>query len=167
MAMRLILREEVDNLGQRGDVVNVTRGYARNFLLPKRLAMEITDDNLRQVEKERKIYEAKLAVEKVEAETLAAKYTGVKLSFERKVHGDGEALYGSVSPSDVAEALEARGLSVEKRKISISEPIKSLGEFTASIKLHPEVIVSIPVTVEKDADSEPVEKVEKVEKEET
>lgn len=165
--MRLILREEVDHLGRRGQIVNVTRGYARNFLLPKRLAMEINDENLLLVEKEQKIYEARLAQEKGEAEALAAKYAGVKLSFTRKVHGDGEDLYGSVSPTDVAEELEKRGLSVEKRKISLSQPIKSLGEYTVSIKLHPEVTVNFPVMVEKDEASDNVENAEKVEKEET
>ena len=165
--MRLILREEVDHLGRRGQIVNVSRGYARNFLLPKRMAMEINDENLLLVEKEKKIYEARLAQEKGEAEALAAKFAGVKLSFTRKVHGDGADLYGSVSPTDVTEELEKRGLSVEKRKISLSQPIKSLGEYTVSIKLHPEVTVSFPVTVEKDEASDPVENAEKVEKEET
>ena len=152
--MRLILREEVDHLGRRGDIVNVKRGYARNFLLPKRLAMEVTDDNLRHIEKEKKAYEAKLAKEKVEAESLAATFAGVKLSFERKVHGEGNELYGSVTPSDVAEALEQKGFSVEKRKIALSEPIKTLGEFSASLKLHPEVSVSFPITVTRDAADE-------------
>lgn len=148
--MRLILREEVDHLGRRGDIVNVARGYARNFLLPKRLAMEVTDDNLRLIEKEKKLYEEKLAEEKVEAESLAASFAGVALSFQRKVHGEGNELYGSVTPSDVAEALEQKGFTVEKRKVALSEPIKSLGDFTASIKLHPEVTVSFPVTVIRD-----------------
>lgn len=165
--MRLILREEVDHLGRRGEIVNVTRGYARNFLIPKRLAMEVNVDNLLVVEKERKIYEARLAKEKGEAETLAASFTGVELLFKRKVHGDGEQLYGSVSPSDVTEALEQRGLSAEKRKISLSEPIKSLGKYTVSIKLHPEVTVSFPVTVEKDEQEEIVDEEKKEEKEET
>ena len=159
--MRLILREEVDHLGRRGDIVNVARGYARNFLLPKRLAMEVNDDNLRLIDKEKKIYEVRLAQEKGEAETLATSFAGVKLTFKRKVHGDGEELYGSVSPTDVAEALEQKGLTVEKRKIALSEPVKSLGGYTASIKLHPEVTASFPITVEKD------EEVEKEEKEET
>ncbi len=159
--MRLILREEVDHLGRRGDIVNVARGYARNFLLPKRLAMEVNDDNLRLIDKEKKIYEVRLAQEKGEAETLAASFAGVKLTFKRKIHGDGEELYGSVSPTDVAEALEQKGLTVEKRKIALSEPVKSLGGYTASIKLHPEVTASFPITVEKD------EEVEKEEKEET
>ena len=159
--MRLILREAVDHLGRRGDIVNVARGYARNFLLPKRLAMEVNDDNLRLIGKEKKIYEVRLAQEKGEAETLAASFAGVKLTFKRKVHGDGEELYGSVSPTDVAEALEQKGLTVEKRKIALNEPVKSLGGYTASIKLHPEVTASFPITVEKD------EEVEKEEKEET
>lgn len=151
--MRLILRKEVDHLGARGDIVNVARGYARNFLLPKRLAMEITDDNLLLIGKEKKIYDAKLAEEKVEAEALAGSFAAVKLKFTRKVHGEGEELYGSVSPTDVAEALEKQGLTVEKRKIALSEPVKSLGEYTVSIKLHPEVTASFPITVEKDEEA--------------
>ena len=119
------------------------------------------------MEKERKIYEARLAKEKGEAETVAASFAGVELLFKRKVHGDGEELYGSVSPSDVTEALEQRGLSAEKRKISLSEPIKSLGKYTASIKLHPEVTVSFPVTVEKDEQEEKVDEEKKEKKEET
>jgi len=144
--------------------VDVSRGYARNFLLPKRLAMEITDDNIRHIDKERKAYEARLAKEKSEAEALAGSFSGIELSFRRKAHGEGEELYGSVSPTDIAEALEKKGLSVEKRKISLSEPIKSLGEYEVSVKLHPDVTVSFPVTVEKD---EIAEKIEKEEKEET
>lgn len=153
--MRLILREEVDHLGRRGDIVNVTRGYARNYLLPKRLAMEINDDNLRLIEKEKKIYEAKLAKEKGEAEGLANSLSAVKLSFARRVHGEGEELYGSVSPTDIAEALAEKGFTIEKRKISV-EPIKKVGEYTISVKLHPEVTANFPVTVEKDETAETV-----------
>jgi len=155
--MRLILREEVEHLGGRGDIVNVARGYARNFLLPKRLAMEVNDDNLRLIGKEKKIYDARLAEEKVEAETLAVSFASVKLTFKRKVHGEGEELYGSVSPTDVAEALEQKGLTVEKRKIALSNPVKSLGDYTVSIKLHPEVTASFPITVAKDEEAETVE----------
>jgi len=154
--MRLILREEVDHLGGRGDVVNVRRGYARNFLLPKRLAMEVNDDNLRLVEKEKKIYLVKLAKEKGEAEALANRLSAVKLNFQRKVHGETEELYGSVSPSDVAEALAEKGFTLEKRKITLSEPIKSIGEFAATIKIHPEVSATFPVTVEKDDTTEEI-----------
>jgi large subunit ribosomal protein L9 len=154
--MRLILREEVDHLGGRGDVVNVSRGYARNFLLPKRLAMEVNDDNLRLIEKEKKIYLVKLAKEKGEAETLANRLSAVTLNFRRKIHGETEELYGSVSPTDVAEALAEKGFTVEKRKIMLSEPIKSIGEFSATIKFHPEVSASFPITVEKDETAEVV-----------
>ena len=152
--MRLILREEVDHLGGRGDVVNVSRGYARNFLLPKRLAMEVNDDNLRLIKKEKKIYLVKVAKEKGDAEVLASRLSTVTLNFRRKVHGETEELYGSVTPSDIAEALAEKGFTVEKRKIALSEPIKSIGEFAATIKFHPEVSASFPVIVEKDETAE-------------
>ncbi len=148
--MRLILREEVDNLGKRGQVVNVARGFARNYLLPKRLAVEVTDENLRLIEKEKKVYEAKLAKEKEEAEVVAQAMSGVRLSFRRKVHGEGQDLYGSVSLADVGEELEKKGFHLEKRKILLYEPLKTIGEFTVSVKLHPEVTVGIPVVVEKE-----------------
>jgi len=148
--MRLILREEVDNLGKRGQVVNVSRGFARNYLLPQRLAMEVSDNNLRLIEKEKKVYEVKLAKEKEEAEVVASELSAVKLTFRRKVHGDGQDLYGSVSLADLSEALEAKGFRLEKRKILLHEPLKTLGEFSVPVKLHPEVTVSFPVVVEKD-----------------
>jgi large subunit ribosomal protein L9 len=148
--MRLILREEVDNLGKRGQIVNVAQGFARNYLLPKRLAVEVTDENLRLIEKEKKVYEARLAKEKEEAEVVAQALAAVRLSFRRKVHGEGQDLYGSVSLADVGEALEKKGFHVEKRKILLHEPLKTLGEFTISVKLHPEVTVGIPVVVEKE-----------------
>lgn len=153
--MRLILREEVDNLGKRGQIVNVARGYARNYLLPKRLAMKVSDNNLLLVEKEKKIYEAKLAQEKEEAEVLAGAIGAVKLGFRRKVHGEGEDLYGSVSLSDIAEALEEKGFKLEKKKFLADEPLKTLGEFTISVKLHPEVIASFLVTVEREEEEQP------------
>jgi len=148
--MRLLLREEVEHLGRRGEVVNVNRGYARNFLLPKRLAVEVTSDNVRMIEKEKKIYEARLAKEKEEAEGLARSLSSLKLTFRRKVHGEGEELYGSVSLVDLSEAIEAKGFKIEKRKIHLIEPFKTLGEFEITIKLHPEVSVPIPVVVEKE-----------------
>ncbi len=153
--MRLILRAEVDHLGKRGQIVNVARGYARNYLLPKRLAMEVSDNNLLLVEKEKKIYEAKLAQEKGEAEVLAGAIGAVKLGFRRKVHDEGEELYGSVSLSDIAEALEEKGFKLEKKKFVAYEPLKTLGEFTISVKLHPEVIASFLVTIEKEEEEQP------------
>jgi large subunit ribosomal protein L9 len=148
--MRLILREEVDNLGKRGQVVNVSRGFARNYLLPQRLAMEVSENNLRLIEKERKIYEARLAKEKEEAEVIARAISAVKVTFRRKVHGEGQDLYGSVSLADLSEALEARGFHLEKRKIILHEPLKTLGEFPIPVKLHPEVTTSFSVVIEKE-----------------
>jgi large subunit ribosomal protein L9 len=150
MTIRLILREEVDNLGRRGQVVNVSRGFARNYLLPQRLAMEVTDNNLRLIEKEKKVYEAKLAKEKEDAEVVARALSAVKLTFRRKVKAEGQDLYGSVSLADLAEALESKGFRLEKRKIHLHEPLKTVGEFAVPVKLHPEVTVSVPVVVEKE-----------------
>jgi large subunit ribosomal protein L9 len=148
--MRLILREEVDNLGKRGQVVNVARGFARNYLLPKKLAVEVTTGNLRLIEKEKKVYEAKLAQEKEEAEVVAQALSAVRLSFRRKVHGEGQDLYGSVSLADVGEALERKGFRLEKRKVLLHEPLKTLGEFTVQVKLHPEVTVGVPIVIERE-----------------
>ncbi|MFQ5791083.1 MAG: 50S ribosomal protein L9 [Acidobacteriota bacterium] len=148
--MQLILREEVKNLGKKGDIVNVAPGYGRNYLLPKKLAMEVNDNNLRQMQREKKLMVAKAAEEKQGAENLAARLSSVKLSFRRKVHG--EELYGSVSQADLAAALEAKGFSVEKRKLSLEEPIKTLGEFSIPVRLHPEVVASVSVAVEKEED---------------
>lgn len=151
--MRLILREEVDNLGKRGQIVNVSRGFARNYLLPQRLAMEVSDNNLRLIEKEKKIYEAKLAKEKEEAEVVARALSAVKLTFRRKVHGEGQELYGSVSLADLGEALEAKGFRLEKRKILLHEPLRTLGEFPIPVKLHPEVTTSFAVLIEKEEET--------------
>jgi large subunit ribosomal protein L9 len=146
--MQLILRENVDKLGERGDVVDVAPGFARNYLLPKNLAMEVNDNNLRRIEKEKKLLAVQEAKEKGEAEALGGQLSEIVLTFRRKVHG--EELYGSVSVSDVADALEAKGYKIEKRRILLAEPLKSLGEFTVKIRLHHDVTATIPVTVEKE-----------------
>lgn len=146
--MHLILRENVENLGKKGDTVDVAVGYARNFLLPRKLAMEVNDSNLRKIEKEKKIHLAALHKEKEEAEQLAGHLASVRLGFRRKVHG--EELYGSVSASDISEALAEKGYSLEKRKILLDEPIKTLGEFDVAVKLHPEVTSTLKVTVDKE-----------------
>ncbi len=148
--MQLILREDVGDLGKKGDKVDVAPGYARNFLLPKKLAMEVNQNNLRQIEKEKKLLLAKLTKEKEEAEQLAAHLSSVRLVFRRKVHG--EELYGSVSVTEIVEALEAKGYSLERRKLLMEDPIKALGEFTLSVKLHPEVSAPFIVVVEKEED---------------
>ncbi len=146
--MQLILRENVDKLGKKGDIVEVRPGFARNFLLPKNLAMEVNDNNLRRMEKDKKLLAVEHAKEREESEALASQISGMKLSFRRKVHG--EELYGSVSAADVAEALAAKGYSVERRRIQLDEPIKSLGVFPVTARLHPEVSTTVTVTVEKE-----------------
>lgn len=146
--MQLILRENVDKLGKKGDIVEVRPGFARNFLLPKNLAMEVNDNNVRQMQKETKLLAVKHAKEKEESEALASQISGVKLTFRRKVHG--EDLYGSVSAADVAEALAAKGYPLERRRIQLDEPIKALGEFPVTARLHPEVSTTLTVTVEKE-----------------
>ena len=151
--MRLILREEVENLGKRGDIVEVAPGHGRNYLLPKRLAMEVTPDNLQRLEKEKKLYAVKTAKERASAEILAEQLNGLRLRFRRKVKAeaeDGNEIYGSVSTADVAEALAEKGYTLEKRKILLAEPFKSLGEFSVTIKVHPEVSAIFPVVVEKE-----------------
>jgi large subunit ribosomal protein L9 len=146
--MQLILRENVDKLGKKGDIVEVRPGFARNFLLPRNLAMEVNDNNVRRMEKDKKLVAVKHAKEKEEGEALASQISGIKLSFRRKVHG--EELYGSVSAADVVEALAAKGYSVERRQILLDEPIKSLGEFPVTARLHLEVSTTLTVTVEKE-----------------
>ncbi len=146
--MQLILREDVENLGRKGDTVEVARGYARNYLLPKKLAMEVTENNIRHMEKEGRLHAAELLKEKEEAEKLAGQIETVRLVFRRKVHG--EELYGSVSVTDIIEALEAKAFNLEKRKIVFDEPIRTLGEFSIPVKLHPEVTVPFTVVVEKE-----------------
>ncbi len=146
--MQLILRENVDKLGRRGDVVEVAPGFARNYLLPKNLAMEVNDNNLRRIEKGKKLLAVQKAKDKEEAEALGRQLSELALTFRRKVHG--EELYGSVSVSDVADALEAKGYKIEKRRILLPEPLKSLGEFTVKVRLHDDITITIPVTVEKE-----------------
>ena len=146
--MQLILREDVENLGKKGETVDVARGYARNYLLPKKLAMEVNANNLRMIEKEKKVNLAKLHEETEEAEQLAEHIRAVQLTFRRKVHG--EELYGSVSGADITEALEQKGFTIEKRKVLLDEPIKNLGEFDVAAKLHPEVTATFKVKVEKE-----------------
>ena len=150
--MKLILREEIDNLGIRGDIVNVARGYARNYLLPKRLAVEVTEHNKAIIAKERVIYEEKVQKERDAARAVADKLNGVKLTFTRKVKEEGEELYGSVSVTDLAEELEKKGFELEKKQIQLAEPIKNLGEFPVNVKLYSEVVAEIGVLVEKEAE---------------
>ena len=144
--MEVILREHVDNLGRRGEIVKVAEGYARNFLLPRKLALAVTDANKRQIERERKVAEAKDAEERQHADAAAARLAAVEIEIARRV-GENQTLYGSVTSADIAQALEAKGLSVEKRKIALAEPLKALGEFTVPVKIHRDVTAQVRVKV--------------------
>jgi large subunit ribosomal protein L9 len=144
--MEVILRDHVENVGKRGEVVKVADGYARNYLLPRKLALPATPGNLKQIERERVKLDAKEAEEKGGAEAIAARMAGIHVVITRKV-GESEVLYGSVTTADIAESLEKQGFETDKRKIGLREPIKKLGEYMVPIKLHREVIVSMPVKV--------------------
>jgi large subunit ribosomal protein L9 len=144
--MEVILREHVDNLGRRGDVVKVADGYARNYLLPRKLALLVTDANRRQIERERKIAEVREAEEKQEAETLAARLGTLELVFQRRV-GENETLYGSVTAADIAESLGEKGFEVEKRRVALAEPLKQLGEFDVPVRIHRDVSAAVKVKV--------------------
>jgi large subunit ribosomal protein L9 len=147
--MRIVLRENVEKLGRRGEVVKVADGYARNFLLPKRLALEATEANLKRIEQERRVRETQEARDKQEAQALAARLSQLSLTAVRKV-GENETLYGSVTNADVGELLEKEGFAVDKRKILLDDPIKSLGIYEVPVKLHHEVTANVKVWVVKE-----------------
>ena len=144
--MEVILREHVDNLGRRGEVVKVANGYARNYLLPRKLALLVTEGNKQQIERERGKFEAREQEEKKVAEAVAARLSGVEIQIARKV-GETEALYGSVTSTDVAEAMAAKGFEIDRRKLNLREPIKKLGEYEVPLRLHLEVTVPVKVKV--------------------
>jgi large subunit ribosomal protein L9 len=147
--MEIILREKVEKLGTKGDIVRVSDGYARNFLLPKKLAVLATAPNIRQIEQEKASAVRREAVEKQESEALAQQLAKVSLNLTRKV-GENDVLYGSVTSMDIAEALEAKGFTLDKRKIELSEPIKSLGKVDVPIRLHREVTAFVGLIVSKE-----------------
>ena len=144
--MEVILREHVDNLGRRGEIVKVADGYARNYLLPRKLALVATEGNKRQVERERAKFEAKEAAERDAAQRIAAQLSGVELVIARRV-GETEALYGSVTSADVAEALAAKGFEIDRRKLVLDEAIKRVGDFDIPIKLQRDVTATIKLHV--------------------
>ena len=144
--MEVILREHVDNLGKRGEVVKVADGYARNFLLPRKLALVVTDENKRQIERERAVAEAREAQERGDAQALAQKLTGVEIAIARRV-GENEVLFGSVTAADIAEALAALQFTVDRRKIQLGDPLKTLGEHVVPVKLHRDVTAQLTVKV--------------------
>jgi large subunit ribosomal protein L9 len=154
--MEVILKEDVNKLGNRGDVVKVADGYGRNYLLPEKLAIEATANNKAVIEQMKGSSIRKLAKEKIESEELSKKLEAVELVFERKVC-ENDHLFGSVTSSDIAHQLEEKGYSIDRRKISLEEPLKSLGEFHVPIKLHREVTTHLKVTVKGDQPEETAE----------
>ena len=156
--MEVILKEDVNKLGHRGDVVKVADGYGRNYLLPEKLAIEANAANKAVIEQMKSSAVRKSAKEKVEAEQLSTQLDALELVFERKV-GENDHLFGSVTSGDIAQQLEAKGFTVDRRKISLEEPLKTIGEYHVPVKLHREVTSHIKVTVKGDqpeAEAEPV-----------
>jgi len=147
--MEVILREHVEHLGKRGEVVKVAAGYARNYLLPRKLALPATDGNKKHVERERRIVEARESQERGVAEALGARLAAVDITIARRV-GDTEQLYGSVTSGDVADFLKEKGFDVDKRKLILPEAIKAIGDFDVPLKLHREVTIPLKVHVVKE-----------------
>jgi len=152
--MEVILKEDVAKLGARGEVVDVAEGYGRNFLLPKKLAVEATKANKAVIDQMKASSVRKMAKEKGDAELLAKQFEGVSLHFVRKA-GEHDTLFGSVTSADIGHELEGRGFNIDRRKIELEQPLKALGEFSVDIKLHKEVTVQIKVTITKQDSDEP------------
>jgi large subunit ribosomal protein L9 len=148
--MQIILQEDVEKLGHRGDVVSVKPGYARNFLLPKKLAVEATAGNLKAIERIRTSLAKKTATELEAAQKQAELLNGVALKFARKT-GENDQMFGSVTSADIADALTAQGFKVDKRQAQLGEPLKSIGEFLVTIKVFRDVTAQIKVTIEKES----------------
>jgi large subunit ribosomal protein L9 len=145
--MEVILKEDVNNLGHRGDVVKVAAGYGRNYLLPQNLAMEANANNKAVIEQMKNSAVRKSAKEKTEAEALVAQLDAVALTFARKT-GENDHLFGSVTSSDIAQQLEEKGFTIDRRKIHLDEPLKSLGDFLVPVRLHREVTAHVKVVVQ-------------------
>ena len=147
--MEVILRDHVEHLGRRGEIVKVADGYARNYLLPRKLSLPATDANRKWVDRERKLAEVRDMEEKGAAEAVAARLNALQLTINRKV-GESDQLYGSVTNADIAEMLATKGFEIDRRKILLPDPIKTLGENTVPVKLHREVTAQVKVTVGKE-----------------
>jgi large subunit ribosomal protein L9 len=145
-----MLREDVEKLGRRGDVIKVAEGYGRNYLLPRGLAVPINEANKALIVRERKKHEVQLSKEKAESEALAERIGSLRFIAPRKV-GEHDMLYGSVTSGDVADFLKAKGIEIDKRKVLLDEPVKKLGEHDVRIKLHPEVTATLKLLVSKEA----------------
>jgi len=144
--MEVILKEDINNLGQRGDVVKVADGYGRNYLLPQKLALQATAANKAVIDQMKASAVRRSAKEKSEAEVLVGQLNNLALVFERKV-GENEHLFGSVTSADIAQQLEAKGFTIDRRKVQLDEPLKQVGEFHIPVKLHREVTAHVAVTV--------------------
>jgi large subunit ribosomal protein L9 len=144
--MEVILREDVKSLGKAGELVKVKPGYARNFLLPKGLAYEATDGNRKRIQAESKARDARTAEERSAAEAIASKLNAVSLTLSRKA-GEGDRLFGSITAQDIADALSAQGHTIDKRKIDLEHPIKTVGQHTVPVRLHHEVQAELRLTV--------------------
>jgi large subunit ribosomal protein L9 len=147
--VEVILREDVDKLGRRGDIVKVAEGYGRNYLLPRGMALAVNDANKAMIARERKALEVRLAKERSECEALAQRIAGIRMVAPRKV-GENDVLYGSVTSGDIAEFLKGKGVEVDKRRVLLDEPIKKLGDHEVRIRLHPEVTASMKLLVSKE-----------------
>ena len=146
MSIEVILREHVEHLGGRGEIVKVADGYARNYLFPRKLALAVTEENKRQIERDRAKAEAREGEERQVADALRARLEALDLAIARRV-GEHETLYGSVTSADIAEALQAKDFTVDRRKIQLPEPLKTIGEHAVAIKLHRDVIAQLKVKV--------------------
>jgi len=151
--MEVILKEDVSKLGSRGDVVKVAEGYGRNYLLPRKLAIEATSGNKSVIDQMKAASVRRSAKEKTQAEDLAKQFDGVSVSFQRRT-GEHDQLFGSVTSSDIADALAKKGFDVDRRKIQLHEPLKTLGEFTLPLKLHKDVTTHFKVVIEKEAEAQ-------------
>jgi large subunit ribosomal protein L9 len=147
--MRVVLREDIDKLGRRGEVREVAAGYARNFLLPKGKALQATEGNMKRVEQERRRYAVQVAKDKEDAAAVGRRIAGVSCTIVRKV-GENDQLYGSVTASDIADYLAKEGIEIDKRRILLEEPIKALGIYTVPVRLHADVQGEVRVWVVKE-----------------
>src|SRR3954465_8632860 len=144
--MEVILREHVDNLGRRGDVVKVAAGYARNYLLPRKPALAVPENNKRQIELEKKVAEVRDSEERSQAEAIAQRLGKLEIEIARRV-GDNQTLYGSVTSADIAQALQAKGFDIDKRRIQLHDALKALGETMVPVRIHRDVIAQVKVKV--------------------
>jgi large subunit ribosomal protein L9 len=155
--MKVILKENIENLGKRGDIIDVAAGYGRNYLIPRKLALEVTPTNMKTIEIDQRALRKKLEKEVVSYQSLMERLNQTSLSFERKA-GDKDVIFGSVSIADIKEGLDSLGFDIEKKRILLDEPIKRLGNYTVSIKVFHDEQAEIKIEVKKEGETEPEEK---------